>query len=130
MRIEKVTPANAAALLEIYAPYVEHTAITFEYEVPSLEEFRQRIETISARYPYLKAVGEDGTVLGYAYATAFKGRAAYDWSVETTVYVRRDVHRQGAGKALYLALEKSLKGMGTSATSTPASPTPTPRTPI
>ena len=112
MRIEKVTPANAAALLEIYAPYVEHTAITFEYEVPSLEEFRQRIETISARYPYLKAVGEDGTVLGYAYATAFKGRAAYDWSVETTVYVRRDVHRQGAGKALYLALEKSLKGMG------------------
>lgn len=112
MRIEKVTPADAVALLEIYAPYVEHTAITFEYEVPSLEEFRQRIETISARYPYLKAVGEDGTVLGYAYATAFKGRAAYDWSVETTVYVRRDVHRQGAGKALYLALEKSLKGMG------------------
>ena len=89
MHIEKAAPQDAAALLEIYAPYVEHTAITFEYAVPSLEEFRERIETISARYPYLKAVDEDGTVLGYAYATAFKSRAAYDWSVETTVYVRQ-----------------------------------------
>ena len=56
MHIEKATPQDAAALLEIYAPYVEHTAITFEYAVPSLEEFRERIETVSARYPYLKAV--------------------------------------------------------------------------
>lgn len=112
MRIEKAAAQDAAALLEIYAPYVEHTAITFEYTVPSLEEFRERIETISARYPYLKAVDGDGTILGYAYAAAFKSRAAYDWSVETTVYVRQDARRQGTGRALYLALEKALREMG------------------
>ena len=78
MKIERVTEQDAAALLEIYAPYVERTAISFEYEVPSLEEFLGRIRSISARYPYIKAVAEDGTILGYAYAGAFKSRAAYD----------------------------------------------------
>lgn len=112
MRIEKVTPADAEALLEIYAPYVEETAISFEYEVPTAAEFRQRIETISSRFPYLKAVGEDGTVLGYAYAATFKDRRAYDWSVETTVYVRRDARRRGVGRQLYEALEQRLKDMG------------------
>ncbi len=112
MRIEKVTQADAAGLLEIYGPYVRETAISFEYEVPSLEEFQRRIRSISEKYPYIKAVGQDGTILGYAYAAAFKTRAAYDWAVETTIYVRRECRGQGIGRRLYEALEGSLKGMG------------------
>ena len=67
MKIEKAAPEDAPALLEIYAPYVEHTAISFEYTVPSVEEFRGRIRAISARYPYLKAV--DGTEASWAMPT-------------------------------------------------------------
>ena len=109
MKIERVTEKDAAALLEIYAPYVEQTAISFEYEVPSLEEFRGRIRSISARYPYIKAVAEDGTILGYAYAGAFKSRAAYDWAVETSIYVKQGQTGTGCGRALYDALERILK---------------------
>ncbi len=112
IRIEKAEISDAKEILEIYAPYVEHTAITFEYEVPSLSEFENRIRTISAKYPYIKAVDEDNRILGYAYASAFKGRKAYDWSVESTVYVREDLKRMGVGKALYDELEKSLAQMG------------------
>ena len=112
MKLERVTPADAPALLEIYGPYVENTAISFEYAVPSVEEFTRRIQTISARYPYIKAVDEAGNILGYAYAAPFKTRAAYDWAVETTIYVRRDCRGQGVGRGLYEALEGSLKNMG------------------
>ena len=83
MKIEKVSTADAEKLLAIYAPYVEETAISFEYEVPSVDVFRNRIEQISAKYPYIKAV-VDGKIAGYAYAAGFKDRKAYDWSVETT----------------------------------------------
>lgn len=112
MTIERVTVTDAAEILEIYKPYVLDTAITFEYEVPTLEEFTDRIKNISAKFPYIKAVGDNGEILGYAYASTFKGRKAYDWSVESTVYVRTDSKRGGVGKALYDALEASLKGMG------------------
>lgn len=111
MRIEKATLEDAAELLSIYEPYVRNTAITFEYDVPTLEEFRQRIKGISSKYPYIKAA-DNGEILGYAYANTFKSRRAYDWSVETTVYVKQGRHRMGIGKALYTALEKSLKDMG------------------
>ena len=112
MIIEAVSLADAETLLEIYAPYVADTAISFEYIVPGAEEFRERIRSISARYPYLKAVDEDGTILGYAYAAPFKERAAYDWSVETTIYVRQSRRRSGVGRALYAALEAQLRDMG------------------
>ena len=69
--IRTVTAADAAALVAIYAPYVEHTEITFEYTVPSIEEFTRRIECICQRYPYLVAE-LDGEIVGYAYASAFK----------------------------------------------------------
>ena len=112
MKIERVTTSDAEELLAIYAPYVTGTAISFETEVPSVEEFRGRIEKISSKYPYIKAVDEDNKILGYAYAGTFKERSAYDWSVETTVYIRQDCRRQGIGKELYEALEKALRGMG------------------
>ena len=101
-------PEDAETLLEIYAPYVENTAISFEYDVPSVEEFRSRIEHTLSQYPYLVAERE-GEILGYAYASAFKSRAAYAWAVETSIYVRGDAKHLGLGKLLYTALEEALK---------------------
>ena len=98
---------DAGELLAIYAPYVEKTAITFEYEVPSLAEFTERIRHTLQKYPYFVAEA-DGQIVGYAYAGAFKERAAYDWAVETTVYVKEDCHKMGVGKLLYEALEHAL----------------------
>ena len=111
MTIEKVTIEDAEELLAVYEPYVRDTAVSFEYVVPSVEDFADRILQISAKYPYIKAV-EDGKIIGYAYANTFKGRKAYDWSVETTVYVRKDAKRNGTGRRLYECLEQSLMKMG------------------
>lgn len=108
LRIRAAVVEDAAELLEIYRPYVEHTAITFEYEVPSVEEFAARITKTLQKYPYLVAEYE-GRLIGYAYAGAFKERAAYDWSIETSVYVREDMKRMGVGKALYAVLEECLR---------------------
>lgn len=111
MKIEPVRIEDAKELLSIYAPYVKDTAISFEYEVPTLSDFQDRIRNISASLPYIKAV-EAGEILGYAYAGKFKARRAYDWSVEVTVYVRKDSKRSGVGRMLYGALEDSLKRIG------------------
>jgi len=99
---------DAKELLDIYAPYVENTAVTFECAVPSLAEFEERIEHTLEKYPYLVAeIG--GEIVGYTYAGPFKPRASYDWSVETSIYVREDHRGTGIGKELYLELEKFLK---------------------
>ncbi len=108
LKIRIAEAADAAQLLAIYAPYVEHTAISFEYKVPSEEEFRSRIEKTLQRYPYL--VGEmEGTLVGYAYASAFKEREAYRWAVETSIYLKKSEHAKGYGRQLYEALEGCLK---------------------
>jgi len=107
MTIRIATLKDAPALLKIYAPYVEQTAITFEYQVPSLEEFESRMQGILSKYPYLIAE-ENSEILGYAYASPFKTRAAYAWSVETSIYVKMGIHKQGIGTALYQALEQLL----------------------
>ena len=113
--IRPATPDDAEALLSIYAPYVEQTAITFEYEVPSVEEFRDRIVHTLKLYPYLVAQRETSTnsdasteIVGYAYAGPLHARAAYAWSVETSIYVRESERKSGIGKALYASLEKAL----------------------
>lgn len=105
--IREAIPADAEGLLEIYGPYVTDTAITFEYEIPSLWEFRERMNRIQQKYPYLVAE-QDGQLIGYAYAAPFKERAAYDWCVETTIYVKQDEKRAGVGRRLYAALEAAL----------------------
>lgn len=105
------TTADAAELVAIYAPYVTETAITFEYDVPSVSEFSQRIEETQKRYPYIVAEC-DGRIIGYAYAGAFKSRAAYDWAVETSIYVERDDRGHGTGTLLYEALESILALQG------------------
>ncbi|MDD2970959.1 MAG: GNAT family N-acetyltransferase [Lachnospiraceae bacterium] len=99
---------DAERLLAIYEPYVLTTPITFEVVVPTLSDFRNRIRTISGRYPYLTALKND-VIVGYAYASAFKGRAAYDWSVETSIYMDQDYRGHGVGRMLYTALEACLK---------------------
>lgn len=105
--IRTAAPKDAAALLKIYAPYVKKTAVTFEYEVPSAEEFADRIKRTLEKYPYLAAM-LDGEIVGYAYAGTFHERAAYDWAVETSIYVREDKKGLGIGRTLYEALEKAL----------------------
>ena len=105
--IRPATPEDAAVLLSIYAPYVEHTAITFEYDVPSVEEFRERIIHTLQHYPYIVAE-RDGEIVGYAYAGPLHARAAYAWSVETSIYVKENEKKSGIGKALYASLEKAL----------------------
>jgi phosphinothricin acetyltransferase len=111
VKIRVASVNDAGKLLEIYAPYVEQTAITFEYEVPSEFEFRQRIENVLRKYPYLVAE-KNSEIIGYAYASPFKERAAYDWAVETSIYVRMDLKRKGIGSLLYNALEDALRAQG------------------
>lgn len=96
--------ADAKELVRIYAPYVEKTAISFEYEVPGVEEFQGRIAHTLQRYPYLVAE-KQGEILGYAYAGAFKGRTAYDWAAEVSIYLKDTNRKQGIGRKLYAALE-------------------------
>ena len=86
--IRTASAADAPALLAIYAPYVEQTAITFEYDVPAEAEFTRRIADTLQNYPYLVAE-QDSVPVGYAYAGKFHERAAYDWSVETSIYVEQ-----------------------------------------
>ena len=108
MKVRVATEKDAEELLQIYRPYVEGTVITFEYAVPSVEEFRHRIAHTLEKYPYLVAE-EDGRIVGYAYAGAFKERAAYDWAVETTIYLAQGSHKKGIGRKLYDALEDALR---------------------
>lgn len=102
---------DADALLAIYAPYVERTAITFEYEVPTLNEFRERIRHTLARYPYL-VLEKKGAILGYAYASPFKPRAAYSWDTELSIYLDQEKRGKGYGALLYKSLEFALKMQG------------------
>lgn len=107
-QIRIATPYDAKEILDIYAPYILDTAITFEYEVPALEEFRERIEHTLVKYPYLVAE-KNGQIVGYAYAGPLHERVAYDWAVETSIYVKMDARGHGIGKKLYAALEEALR---------------------
>ena len=109
--IRTASLSDAQALLNIYSPYVEHTAITFEYDVPSVEEFAFRIKNTLQKYPYLVAE-KNGRLLGYAYASPFHERPAYDWAVETSIYVDQNIKHQGIGRRLHDALEDALRSQG------------------
>ena len=111
VRIRTASVQDARDLLGIYAPYVTDTAITFEYDVPTVEEFATRIGNTLKKYPYVVALaGKE--IVGYAYAGHFQTRAAYQWAVETAIYVRRDGRRMGVGRRLYDALEQALRAQG------------------
>ncbi len=111
MDIRFVAPADAEALALIYAPYVEETSISFETVPPGTEEFAGRIRSVASVYPWY--VGEDeGRILGYAYASRHKERAAYRFSVDFAVYVGRRHLGRGVGKALYSRLIEAVRALG------------------
>lgn len=107
-RLRVAVPSDAEAMLAIYRPYVARTAVVFTEAAPSLTEYRSALEARLLRYPCLVAE-QDGEVVGYAYASPFRPGAAYDWAVETTIYLRQDCRGQGIGKALYRQLEDLLR---------------------
>lgn len=109
--IRLIEAADAAAALEIYTYYVLNTAVTFEYDVPSLEEFRERIRVNTIDYPWL-VYTVDNVIAGYAYGSRHRPKAAYQWSPESTIYLSEAVHGKGIGTALYNALFAILKLQG------------------
>lgn len=102
---------DAKEILDIYQYYVENTAITFEYDVPTVADMETRMINVKKKFPYIVA-RIDGKIVGYAYAGAFRGRAAYAWNVETSIYVKQGVQKKGIGKKLYQVLEDILKLQG------------------
>ena len=109
--IRFATQADIPAILNIYSPYVLNTAISFEYSVPTLEEFAERFHGITAQFPWL-VWEENGRILGYAYGSLPFGRAAYRWVAASSIYLASDAHRKGIGRKLYTALEAILAAQG------------------
>ncbi len=103
--------ADVPAILAIYAPYVENTTYTFEYDVPCRREFMQRFLSTTEQFPWL-VWEEAGEILGYAYAAAPYTRAAYRWCAEPSIYLKPEAQGRGIGRRLYAALEEILKIQG------------------
>ncbi len=110
IKIRFAAPSDAEPLLKIYAPYVLKTAITFEYDVPTVEEFAKRIEKTLESYPYLVAE-RGGKICGYAYAGRYYGREAYKYSAEMSIYIDENERDSGVGGKLYKTLEFALQKM-------------------
>jgi L-amino acid N-acyltransferase YncA len=111
LHIRPVALEDAKAALEVYKPFVTDTAISFEYEVPSVEDFTERIRTNTEHYPWLVCTDGD-KIAGYAYGSRHRYRTAYQWSVESTIYISADYHRRGLARILYEALLGMLKLQG------------------
>ncbi|GHU75212.1 hypothetical protein AGMMS49992_18710 [Clostridia bacterium] len=109
--IRDACPGDAAGILAIYAPHVLNDAITFEFEIPSVEDMAGRILATQAEFPYFVAEDETG-ILGYAYAGRVRSRAAYQWSAELSIYVREDVQGRGIGRTLVERIVEALTAMG------------------
>src|SRR3990172_9870758 len=108
VRIRLATLDDADAILSIYAPVVTHTHHSFEYDAPSADEMRTRIEKTLERLPWL-VYEKEGSIAGYACAGLFRARPAYQWTMEVSAYVREDARGQGVGRALYEALFGCLR---------------------
>jgi L-amino acid N-acyltransferase YncA len=109
--IRLATEEDAEPILEIYAPFCRETPVSFETQPPTIDDMRQRIAKVLKSHPWL-VCEEDGLILGYAYASPHRERAAYVWSVDVSVYVREGRRRGGLGRALYTALFRLLKLQG------------------
>ena len=111
MKLRLINDNDIKDVLKIYKPYVKNTPITFEYTVPSPKKFKKRVRKITEKFPWIVAE-VDGEIVGYAYASPFRDRAAYAWDVESSIYIREDAQEQSIGKYLYTALEELLKLQG------------------
>jgi L-amino acid N-acyltransferase YncA len=111
--IRSVTPQDAEEILQIYKPFVTDTVISFEVTSPSVQEMEQRIHHVTheKKFPYI-VYTRNSKVVGYAYAHSYRDRIAYQWGVETSVYVSSGYHRQGIGRKLYEKLLETLKSLG------------------
>lgn len=109
--IRTATTADVPAMLDIYAPYVLNTTYTFEYTVPTAEEFTQRLLSCTRQFPWL-IWQTDGEVLGYAYCSAPFERAAYAWCGEVSIYIKPKAQGKGIGRRLYAALEAIVRQQG------------------
>jgi L-amino acid N-acyltransferase YncA len=108
---DAIPDQDAAACLEIYAPFIRDTAVSFEEQVPTLQEFGERIRSSSATHPWL-VFEVDGQIVGYAYASTHRSRAAYRWAADVAVYVGPRRRRVGAGRRLYAELFERLRRQG------------------
>lgn len=111
MSIREAREQDVPVMLEIYREFVEHTAVSFEYVTPSVEEFAHRLREHTAVYPWL-VWEEDGNVLGYAYAGRAFERAAYSWNAEISCYLAKEIRGKGIGRQLYARIEGILKEQG------------------
>lgn len=111
MQISLASVSDASQIADIYSYYVQNTAITFDYTPPNPDKIAQQISSILSRYPFIVAK-ENGRIIGYAYASALKNRQAYDWAVESSVYLLNTHIASGIGSALYDVLEGLLRAQG------------------
>jgi L-amino acid N-acyltransferase YncA len=111
MLIRPIQKEDIKACLEIYAPFVNESAVSFELVVPTITEFNARVEQITQKYPWLVAV-QGNEIMGYAYASSYRDRLAYQWNVEVSVYVHDNFKQKKVGQTLYLELMKLLKTQG------------------
>lgn len=112
-QIRTATPADAERLLSIYAPFVTDTVVSFEFEVPSLDEFRRRIEATGKDFAYLVAEDADsGDIAGYAYYSTLRSRPAYQWAAETSIYLDPAHQGRGLGSTLLHKLEELMAAQG------------------
>lgn len=111
LTLREARPTDAAALLDIYAPFILHTTITFETEVPSEAAFAERVRQYAERFPWLLAE-EEGRVLGYCYAATHRARSAYQWAVESSVFVAPQAQRRGLATTMYQTLLTALRAQG------------------
>ena len=110
--IRDASPDDAEQLLAVYRPYVTDTAVTFEYDIPDTEAFRGRIRKVLDKgYPYL-VLEQNGIILGYAYASRFRERKAYDYCAEISIYLDMNARHKGLGRPLYERLENALRESG------------------
>lgn len=112
IRIRTAASSDAAAIREIYAPYITDTTVTFEYDLPTEEAFAERFDRIRAVYPWL-VCEKDGVIVGYAYADVpFSTRSAYAWNADLSIYLSPEAQGCGIGRAIYSALMDLLVLLG------------------
>ena len=110
LEMKLVDLEDSEGILNVYAPYIKNTAITFETEIPSKKDFWIRVKTLSDKYPYLVVKDQD-EIIGYAYASPFHERAAYKWDVDWSVYIKEEYHGKHIATLLFEALKECLEEM-------------------